>query len=57
MIRLDQSLEKNMAVLAKAIQVAAAFTLTDSATYAHPVITGNQILVKDESTVSLWSLK
>lgn len=41
----------------KSFNQVAKYSVADSATYAHPVIAGNQILVKDETSVSLWSLK
>ena len=31
--------------------------VADSATYAHPVIAGNRIFVKDEKAVTLWTLE
>ncbi|MEP7337804.1 MAG: PQQ-binding-like beta-propeller repeat protein [Acidobacteriota bacterium] len=40
----------------KGFEQVARYSVADSATYAHPVIIGKQILVKDESSVSLWSL-
>ncbi len=33
------------------------YSIADSATYAHPVIFGKQILVKDETAVALWNLE
>jgi len=41
----------------KAFEQLARYSVADSATYAHPVIIGNQILIKDEATISLWSLR
>lgn len=35
----------------------AKFKVSDKATYAHPVISGNRIYIKDEDTLSLWTFK
>jgi hypothetical protein len=31
--------------------------VADSETWAHPVVIGKQILIKDKSTLALWSLE
>ncbi len=41
----------------KGFEQVAKYSVADSATYAHPAIIGNQVLVKDESSISLWNLK
>jgi outer membrane protein assembly factor BamB len=33
------------------------YTIAQSPTWAHPVIVGNRILIKDASTLALWSLE
>ncbi|MBI1765468.1 MAG: PQQ-like beta-propeller repeat protein [Acidobacteria bacterium] len=35
----------------------AKYAVADSATYAHPVVGGKRILVKDEAALALWSLE
>ncbi|MBL8190638.1 MAG: PQQ-binding-like beta-propeller repeat protein, partial [Acidobacteria bacterium] len=35
----------------------AKYSVADSATYAHPVIFGKRILVKDDANISLWSVE
>jgi outer membrane protein assembly factor BamB len=35
----------------------AKYAVADSATYAHPVVSGKRILVKDEAALALWSLE
>ncbi len=35
----------------------AKYTVADSATYAHPVIWGKSILVKDDASIALWNLE
>ncbi|MFN7999534.1 MAG: PQQ-binding-like beta-propeller repeat protein [Acidobacteriota bacterium] len=35
----------------------AKYSVADSPTYAHPVITGKQMLVKDDTNLTLWSLE
>lgn len=32
-------------------------SMADSPTYAHPVISGNRIFIRDEKTISLWMMK
>jgi outer membrane protein assembly factor BamB len=34
----------------------AKYSVADSKTYAHPVVIGNRILVRDDTSLSLWSL-
>ena len=41
---------------AKQFEVLKQYDLADSATWAQPVLSGNRILIKDLSTISLWSL-
>jgi outer membrane protein assembly factor BamB len=38
-------------------QQLAKYTVADSSTYAHPVLLGKQVLVKDEGNLSLWSFE
>lgn len=33
------------------------YSVADSPTWAHPVVLGNRILIKDASTLALWSLE
>jgi hypothetical protein len=42
---------------AKAYEPVAKYTVADSETWAHPVVVGKQILIKDKSTLALWSLE
>lgn len=39
----------------KSFERVAKYSVADSATYAHPVLLGNKILIKDEAGLSLWS--
>ncbi len=39
----------------KGFEQAAKYTVADSATYAHPVLLGEQILIKDNTSLQLWS--
>jgi hypothetical protein len=32
------------------------YTVADSATWAQPVISGNRVLIKDVSSLTLWTL-
>ena len=41
---------------AKAFEVVRKYTVADSPTWAHPVVMGNGILIKDATTLALWSL-
>lgn len=41
----------------KAFEPLARYKVADSATWAHPAILGKQILVKDEASLSLWSVE
>lgn len=41
---------------AKAFELVRRYTVADSSTYAHPVILGDRILVKDVSNLVLWGL-
>ncbi len=41
---------------AKAFEIVKRYRVAESPTWAHPVITGNRILIKDASTLALWSL-
>lgn len=42
---------------AKAFEQVARYTVADSSTWAHPVVLGRQILVKDESNLTLWVIE
>src|SRR5262249_49190479 len=42
---------------AKGFEQVARYSVADSATYAHPVIWGKRILIKDDAAVALWSLE
>jgi hypothetical protein len=42
---------------AKGFEQLARYSIADSATYAHPVIWGNNILIKDDASVALWMLE
>jgi len=42
---------------AKAYEPVAKYTVAESSTWAHPAVSGKQILVKDKSTLALWSLE
>lgn len=44
-------------VSAKAYESVAKYTVAESETWAHPVVMGNQILIKDKSDLILWSLE
>ncbi len=37
--------------------VIASYKVADSPTWAHPVVVDGQILVKDKTTLALWSLR
>jgi outer membrane protein assembly factor BamB len=41
----------------KGFEPVARYKVADSATYAHPAVFGKQILVKDDSSLSLWSVE
>jgi outer membrane protein assembly factor BamB len=41
----------------KAFEPVAKYSVADSATYAHPVIWGKQILIKDDAAIALWTLE
>jgi outer membrane protein assembly factor BamB len=41
----------------KAFEQVAKYSVADSATYAHPVIWGKQILIKDDAAIALWTLE
>ena len=41
----------------KAYEQVARYSVADSATYAHPVIWGKHVLVKDETSIALWRLE
>jgi outer membrane protein assembly factor BamB len=41
---------------AKAFEVVRKYTVADSPVWAHPVITGNGILIKDSMMLALWSI-
>ncbi len=40
----------------QAFEQAAKYSVADSSTYSHPVAVGNRILIRDESSLALWSL-
>jgi outer membrane protein assembly factor BamB len=42
---------------AKAFEQVAKYSVADSATYAHPVVLGKRVLVKDDGAISLWSFE
>lgn len=42
---------------AKGFEPVTQYTVADSPTWAHPVILGKQILIKDTSTLALWSME
>jgi hypothetical protein len=42
---------------AKGFEPITRYTVADSPTWAHPVILGKQILIKDTSTLALWSME
>ncbi len=42
---------------ANGFQPAARYTVADSPTWAHPVLAGREILVKDASSLALWSVE
>jgi outer membrane protein assembly factor BamB len=41
----------------KAFEVVRRYTVAESPTWAHPVLLGNAILIKDASTLALWSFE
>ena len=52
--------DANLIVAKKAadkFQQLAKYSVADSATYAHPVLLGKQILIKDNATLALWSME
>jgi outer membrane protein assembly factor BamB len=52
--------DANLIVAKKAadkFQQLAKYSVADSATYAHPILFGKRILVKDNATLALWSLE
>jgi outer membrane protein assembly factor BamB len=52
--------DANLIVAKKAtdkFQQLAKYSVADSATYAHPILFGKQILIKDDATLALWSLE
>ena len=42
---------------AKGFEQVAKYSVADSATYAHPVVMGKRILVKDDAAMALWSFE
>lgn len=42
---------------AKGFEQLARYTVADSSTWSHPIIFGKQILIRDESNLTLWSLE
>lgn len=42
---------------AQGFQQLAKYAVADSATFAHPVVSGKRVLVKDEAALTLWSLE
>jgi hypothetical protein len=42
---------------AKAFEPIAKYAVAESPTWAHPVVIGKKILIKDASTLALWSLE
>jgi outer membrane protein assembly factor BamB len=52
--------DANLIVAKKAtdkFQQLAKYSVADSATYAHPVLLGKKILIKDDATLALWSIE
>jgi len=52
--------DANLIVAKKAadkFQQLAKYSVADSATYAHPILFGKRILIKDNATIALWSLE
>ncbi len=41
----------------KGLEPLARYKVAESATWAHPAVLGKQILVKDEASLSLWSVE
>jgi outer membrane protein assembly factor BamB len=41
----------------KGLEPLARYKVAESATWAHPAVFGKQILVKDEASLSLWSVE
>jgi hypothetical protein len=39
----------------KGFEQVARYSVADSATWSHPVLLGRQVLIKDESSLALWS--
>jgi outer membrane protein assembly factor BamB len=55
---LDEGAELTIAKAdAKKYEVLKTYTVAQSATWAHPAIIGKQILIKDYSSLSLWSIE
>jgi len=42
---------------AKAYEPVAKYAVAESSSWAHPAVSGRQILVKDKSALALWSLE
>jgi hypothetical protein len=40
----------------KALKQLASYKVADSATYAYPVVSGNRVFVKDNDSVTLWTV-
>jgi hypothetical protein len=38
------------------MEIVRRFTVADSSTWAQPVVAGNRVFIKDNSTVALWTL-
>ena len=41
----------------KGLQELKRYTVADSATWAHPVLTGNRVVVKDAGTLAVWAVE
>ncbi|MDQ3009685.1 MAG: PQQ-like beta-propeller repeat protein [Acidobacteriota bacterium] len=41
----------------KGFEQVAKYSVADSATYAHPIVFGNRILIKGDAAIALWSLE
>lgn len=42
---------------AKAYEPVAKYTVAESSTWAHPIVTGKNILIKDKATLALWNIE
>jgi outer membrane protein assembly factor BamB len=42
---------------AKGLEQVAKYSVADSATYAHPVVIGKRVLIKDDAAMALWGME